>query len=399
MIQKEKQRVINDAMVCQRRERKKKLEDQAAEATLLSQRQAREEIENLKSALQKQKIDTDAAKSRQRLNEKRLRDMVIERDKKITLLQEDLEAAQDRNNKLEQKRDELIRERDTQAAARKKKLKKKKVHKEKYSPCSGEEGESRKFVNESIGGNENSKLGVNDCTESTYSNAEPDMKEEGIARDNEDSECIQNPISNCGDKSRNLDKNAIRVISSNQDLFDEPTEDWLQRHLNDLKTNNPSSTQISECLSVESKLCTPIKKRTSYDPTKYHTQMETPQTENSKALGVDNSIHHIQQLENDNLQRPQERRGADGRKIVTYKNGTQKEILLDGTSIVRFTNGDIKTTYCNVGIVVYYYAESKVGFNSVYFTFGAVVSFLSKHHLFDRNTDVPYSTPRWHGGL
>ncbi len=352
--------MINDAMVCQRRERKKKLEDRAAEATLVSQKQAREEIENLKSALQKQKIDADASKSRQRLNEKRLRDMVTERDQKITVLQEDLEAIQERNSKLVKKRDELIKERDIQAAARKKKSKKKKPSKEKYSVRSGEEEGSRKIMNESIEDNEMRKPDIDACLKSTSSVVEPDTKEEDIARENEGSECLHSSdISNSGNGSRNLDKNAIRVITSNQDLFDEPTEDWLQRHLNDLKMTHHSSTQVSECQSVGSKLshCTPTKKG-MYDPTKYHTQMETPQTEKSKASSVENNIH---QLESNHLSRPQERRGADGRKIVTYKNGTQKEMLLDGTSIVRFTNGDIKTTYSNVGIVVYYYAESKVG--------------------------------------
>ena len=43
-------------------------------------------------------------------------------------------------------------------------------------------------------------------------------------------------------------------------------------------------------------------------------------------------------------------------QIVTYKNGTQKEVLSDGTTTISFTNGDRKRTYANEkqGMVVYY---------------------------------------------
>ncbi|KAL3759607.1 hypothetical protein ACHAWU_009754 [Discostella pseudostelligera] len=48
-------------------------------------------------------------------------------------------------------------------------------------------------------------------------------------------------------------------------------------------------------------------------------------------------------------------------KIVNYKNGTQKEVLPDGTTTISFANGDRKRTYANEkeGIVVYYYASTK----------------------------------------
>ena len=49
-------------------------------------------------------------------------------------------------------------------------------------------------------------------------------------------------------------------------------------------------------------------------------------------------------------------------QIITYKNGTQKEVLSDGTITISFVNGDRKRTYANEkkGIVVYYYASTKV---------------------------------------
>ncbi len=38
-----------------------------------------------------------------------------------------------------------------------------------------------------------------------------------------------------------------------------------------------------------------------------------------------------------------ERRYADGRRVVTFRNGTEKELAPDGRTVVRFVNGDIKT--------------------------------------------------------
>jgi hypothetical protein len=49
-------------------------------------------------------------------------------------------------------------------------------------------------------------------------------------------------------------------------------------------------------------------------------------------------------------------------RIMTYKNGTQKEVTLDGTTTISFANGDRKRTYANEkkGVIVYYYASTKV---------------------------------------
>lgn len=48
----------------------------------------------------------------------------------------------------------------------------------------------------------------------------------------------------------------------------------------------------------------------------------------------------------------------DGKKLVKYKNGTQKEIDEAGNSIVRFLNGDTKSVNVVSGVVVYYYAQA-----------------------------------------
>lgn len=51
-------------------------------------------------------------------------------------------------------------------------------------------------------------------------------------------------------------------------------------------------------------------------------------------------------------------------RVFTYRNGTQKTVQPDGTTTISFANGDKKRTYANEkkGIVVYYYAATKVNF-------------------------------------
>lgn len=54
-----------------------------------------------------------------------------------------------------------------------------------------------------------------------------------------------------------------------------------------------------------------------------------------------------------------ERKYSDGRRVVSFKNGTEKELTSDGQTIVRFANGDVKQTNPQTGAVVYFYAEAK----------------------------------------
>ena len=53
-----------------------------------------------------------------------------------------------------------------------------------------------------------------------------------------------------------------------------------------------------------------------------------------------------------------ERKYSDGTRIVTFRNGTEKELTRSGVTIVRFVNGDIKETDPTTQEVVYYYAEA-----------------------------------------
>ena len=50
---------------------------------------------------------------------------------------------------------------------------------------------------------------------------------------------------------------------------------------------------------------------------------------------------------------------AEGKRVVSYSNGTTKETLPDGTTRVCFVNGDIKTTYAHQNVTIYYYAAAE----------------------------------------
>jgi len=53
-----------------------------------------------------------------------------------------------------------------------------------------------------------------------------------------------------------------------------------------------------------------------------------------------------------------ERLLSDGRHVVSYRNGTLKEVFPDGRVLVKFSNGDTKLTDAAVGKVVYYYRSA-----------------------------------------
>ena len=50
---------------------------------------------------------------------------------------------------------------------------------------------------------------------------------------------------------------------------------------------------------------------------------------------------------------------TEGKRVVSYSNGTTKETLPDGTTRVCFANGDIKTTYGHQNVTIYYYAAAE----------------------------------------
>ena len=62
-------------------------------------------------------------------------------------------------------------------------------------------------------------------------------------------------------------------------------------------------------------------------------------------------MHHLRQCAH--------RTFVDGKKEVEYKNGTQKSVSPDGTVVVKFANGDVKTADAATGKVVYFYAAAQ----------------------------------------
>ncbi|CAM9929599.1 unnamed protein product [Ectocarpus sp. 12 AP-2014] len=49
----------------------------------------------------------------------------------------------------------------------------------------------------------------------------------------------------------------------------------------------------------------------------------------------------------------------DGRRVILFANGTQKETLPDGGCVVRFANGDLKRVEGETGVVIYTYAAAR----------------------------------------
>ncbi|CAN0017994.1 unnamed protein product [Ectocarpus sp. 8 AP-2014] len=49
----------------------------------------------------------------------------------------------------------------------------------------------------------------------------------------------------------------------------------------------------------------------------------------------------------------------DGRRVILFANGTQKETLPDGGCVVRFVNGDLKRVEGETGVVIYTYAAAR----------------------------------------
>ena len=75
-----------------------------------------------------------------------------------------------------------------------------------------------------------------------------------------------------------------------------------------------------------------------------------------------------------------ERRYSDGTRIVSFRNGTEKELAPDGTSIVRFVNGDVKQVWCR-DVTPRLFAEA-LGVNHI----------LLRHSLFLAVLTVPAQT-------
>lgn len=320
LIQKEKKRATNELLASQRKKRHESLEERALAATESSQKQLRSEIEELTETLQKHKIDSDATKSRFRLSEKRLKDSLTNKDNEITSLKDDIEELTMKYSKAQTKIDELSKMKSSS--------KRKKKQKKKIMDSAVQEKDAKK------------DHCFDDSAACLVDNKEKDQDEEALNTKSDEQHESNETLNSTSDEK------AIEVIKNRIDLIEQPTEGWLRKHLHDDTAVNQGDGKTSD------KVFFTPSKRKEYDPLKYSS---TPQTVTSTEQNLKNRLPVNDSESFDNLQNL-----ANDNRIVTYGNGTQKEMLPDGTKIVRFSNGDVKTTYSTIGIIVYYYAESKV---------------------------------------
>lgn len=329
LIKKERKRVMNDVLSSQRKKRQQEQEERAAAAAMDSQKQLRGEVETLETTLQKLKVDHDVTKSRFRLNEKKLRDLISERDKTIEFLRKDIESLNTKHTRMQKERNDLFKFKEDTL---RKKKKKKKQNNLNQSP-NLEQNHTDKDKEKSRGDS------------SIYEETATCVRE---VIDPTDPQSDQENISTLGEcQEHQCDKEAIRIIATRQDLVEKPTEEWLQKHLEGFQNRETDKKIIDD---QDCSFITPMKRKT-YNPEKYG---NTPHPSVQEDTPPESSKYEDNQIEQSLSQANSMQRSA-----VKYRNGTQKEILPDGTIVVKFTNGDTKTTYSNIGIVVYYYAESK----------------------------------------
>ena len=185
-----------------------------------------------------------------------------------------------------------------------------------------------------------------------------------------------------------VDENVLptREVGNEEDddtLTEEPTEHWLQRHLAKLNNannqlgvkmmdnhdNNTEDIDSTQVVGGDQQ-----QQRKPYNAADYDANQDAnsiPQV----VTALSPSMQHVEGGgELGDSGRPQYQQQVAGEQsrsqtITQYKNGTQKEVMSDGTTTISFANGDRKRTYANEkkGIVVYYYAATKVrGVTAVY---------------------------------
>ena len=156
-------------------------------------------------------------------------------------------------------------------------------------------------------------------------------------------------------------------VTFDDTLTEEPTEHWLQRHLAKLDSaNDRLRAKVEEYPNVggddddDDGAALRAGGDRPYDATNYGGMRAGHPTSGSVKTPIP-AVVAAPSPSNDSGKLSQTRRTSH---VHTYKNGTRKEVLDDGTTTISFPNGDRKRTYANEkeGIVVYYYAETKVSF-------------------------------------
>jgi hypothetical protein len=142
----------------------------------------------------------------------------------------------------------------------------------------------------------------------------------------------------------------IIVDTSNDDYVseEEDTDIWLERNLNELNGVSNQPEQLNAAPA-----CEPFNRK-PYNPADYGAPAETTTTSaHNQMAAASPTFSNLNGAPSGTPKSSQ---------FFTYQNGTQKEVLSDGTTTVYFTNGDRKRTYSGAksGIVVYYYAATQV---------------------------------------
>ena len=388
MIQRERHRAANSAMLTQRERQQEERRQQTAATIEGCKKKKTEENDALRATIQKLKLDMDSAKVRSKSQMKKLKETINDHKKHIHSLEQELTSLKE-----EPMRKGVFKKKRMSGTAPPLKTKPSATilnnsgGKLMPNQSDHQQGNSKKGKpvrqlrsNPKIGNGKGSDSSAHVLDANT--DHEKEMKYESTENQLEQdqqpglkpggSEIIENGSNT---------KVCYKVQNAFDSLMDEPTEDWLQRHLTGIKTSFPPAEKIKEGSSNSI-----VKKITKNDCNKIH-----PISQNNDA-GIPDTIRfqnwkdydaneysgmvNCQAVEHTPIiARPaavdptisltsgkgrKERVCLDGRKIVSYQNGTQKETQPDGTNIIRFLNGDIKTMNAKSGSIIYYYASAKV---------------------------------------
>lgn len=153
---------------------------------------------------------------------------------------------------------------------------------------------------------------------------------------------------------------------------EEPTEHWLQHHLTALSNaNNQLDDKIDHGHQAPATVVNHMEQlgyaqRKPYNAADYSGHTNIPPNSSSGQHYSNNTPQLLNPAATPTFPSSggatSDWQGEKKCQVFTYKNGTQKEVLSDGTTTISFANGDKKRTYTNEkkGIVVYYYAATKV---------------------------------------
>ncbi|KAL3792630.1 hypothetical protein ACHAW5_010456 [Stephanodiscus triporus] len=202
---------------------------------------------------------------------------------------------------------------------------------------------------------------------------------------------------------------------------EEPTELWLQRHLSKLiDANNNLGANMTDGRNKHDSNCVKCEHPNATDneiePQYYDKQQRKPYNaadyggksrDHFHTQPLSRTINHnsnptvpsfvISAAPNPSLHAtPSSEEGVLVQplksQIITYNNGTQKEISPDGTTTISFTNGDRKRTYADEkkGVVVYYYASTKCAVANPTFENGLVFELINPILNLQQTTQVTH---------